>query len=99
MEIDRATKVLIPEKIICISHSAKEIRINAQPWEKITFKLQNKRLFSGGKQVRVKLTTYVEGDPKAPVSIATTLRCWEGCYSFPCIAPLYPWYVPYSAEC
>ena len=25
--------------------------------------------------------------------------CREGCYSFPWIAPLYPWYLPYVAEC
>ena len=37
-----------------------------------------------------KLATVVEGDPKAPFSIATTPRCRGGCYSFPWIAPLYP---------
>ena len=31
--------------------------------------------------------------------IATTLRCREGRYSFSWITPLYPWYVPYNAEC
>ena len=41
----------------------------------------------------------VERNPKAPFLIATTLRCKEGLYSFPWIAPLYPWYVPYIAEC
>ena len=46
----------------------------------------------------IKLTV-VESDPKALFSIATTLRCRGGCYSFPWIAPLYPWYVPYNAEC
>ena len=39
------------------------------------------------------------GDLKAPFSIATTPKCREGRYSFPWIAPLYPWYVPYIAEC
>ena len=39
------------------------------------------------------------GDQKAPFSIATTPRCRGECYSFPWIAPLYPWYVPYIAEC
>ena len=34
-----------------------------------------------GKQV--KLATIVEGDPKVPFSIATTLRCRGGHYSFP----------------
>ena len=45
------------------------------------------------------LATVVEGDQKAPFSIATTPRCREGRYSFPWITPLYPWYVPYIAEC
>ena len=39
------------------------------------------------------------GDPKAPFLIATTPRCRGGHYSFPWIAPLYPWYIPYKAEC
>ena len=38
--------------------------------------------------------TIVLGDPKAPFSIATTPRCRGGHYSFPWIAPLYPWFVP-----
>ena len=46
-----------------------------------------------------KLTTVVEGYQKAPFSIATTLWCRGGRYSFPWIAPLYSWYVPYIAEC
>ena len=48
---------------------------------------------------KVKLATIVKGDPKVPFSIATTLRRKGGHYSFPWIAPLYPWYVPYNAEC
>ena len=47
---------------------------------------------------KVKLATIVEGDPKAPFSIATTPRCRGGRYSIPRIAPLYPWTVPYNAE-
>ena len=47
----------------------------------------------------VKLATVVESDQKAPFSIATTQRCRGGRYSFPWIAPLYPLYVPYVAEC
>ena len=31
----------------------------------------------------LKLATIVEGNPKAPFSIATTLRCRGGRYSFP----------------
>ena len=30
-----------------------------------------------------KLVTIVKGDQKAPLSIATTLRCWEGATPFP----------------
>ena len=37
-----------------------------------------------------KSATVVEGDQKAPFSIATTLRCRGGRYSFPWNAPLYP---------
>ena len=43
-----------------------------------------------------KLATVVEGDPKAPFSIATTPRCRGGHYSFPWIASLYPWSIPYK---
>ena len=32
-------------------------------------------------------------------TVATTPRCRGGCYSFPWIAPLYPWSLPYNAEC
>ena len=39
---------------------------------------------------KVKLATIVEGDPKAPFSIATTPSCRGGRYPFPWIAPLYP---------
>ena len=39
--------------------------------------------------VKVKLATVVEGDQKAPFSIATIQRRRGGCYSFPWIAPLY----------
>ena len=42
--------------------------------------------------------TEVEGDPKAPFSIATTLRCRGGCYSISWITPLYPWSLHYNAR-
>ena len=48
---------------------------------------------------KVKLATLVEGDPKAPFSIATTQRCRGGRYSIPRIAPLYLWSIPRNAEC
>ena len=37
-----------------------------------------------------KLSTVVEGNPKAPFSLATTLRFRRGRYSFPWIALLCP---------
>ena len=37
---------------------------------------------------KVNLATLVDGDPKAPFSVATTPRCRGGRYSFPWIAPL-----------
>ena len=45
------------------------------------------------------MTTLVEGDPKVPLSIATTLRCRGGHYSIPWIAPLYSGSILYNAEC
>ena len=45
------------------------------------------------------MATVVKGNLKAPFLIATTPKCREMRYSFPWIAPLYPWYVPYNAEC
>ena len=43
----------------------------------------------------IMLATIVKSDQKAPFSIATSPRCRGGCYSFPWIDPLYPWYVPF----
>ena len=37
-----------------------------------------------------KVTTFDEGNPKAPFSKATKPRCEGGRYSFPWIPPLYP---------
>ena len=48
--------------------------------------------------IKVKLVTIVTGDPKAPLSIATTPRCRGGGYSFFWIALLYFLSLPYSAE-
>ena len=44
------------------------------------------------------MAAIVKGDTKAPFSIATTLRCRGGRYSFPWIVPLYPWSLPYNTE-
>ena len=49
--------------------------------------------------IYIKLAAIVEGNQKAPFSIATTLRCRGGRYSLPWIVPLYPRYIPYIAEC
>ena len=46
-----------------------------------------------------KLATFVKDVPKTPFSIATTPRCRGGHYSFSWIASLYPWSLPYNAEC
>ena len=48
---------------------------------------------------KVKIVTVVKGDPKAPFSIATTPMCMGERNSFPWIASVYPWSVPYNAEC
>ena len=63
--------------------------------------LQNHKRHNSNKLVSkvVKLVTVVEGNPKAPFSIATTPRYRRVRYSFPWIAPLYPWYVLCNAEC
>ena len=42
------------------------------------------------KVCKVKLVSVVEGDQKAPFSIATTPRCMGEHYPFPWIASLYP---------
>ena len=70
-------------------------------WASANFRLlvlKNLKLNSGQSIVslNVKLTV-VEGYQKAPFSEVTTPRCRGGHYSFPWIAPLYPWYVPYIA--
>ena len=46
--------------------------------------------YLGTLKVKVKLATLVEGDPKAPFSIATTRRCCRGRYSISRTASLYP---------
>ena len=60
--------------------------------------LKRHRLALGWKLSK-ELATVVEGDQKATFSIATTPKCRGRPYSFPRVASLYPWYVPYIAEC
>ena len=45
-----------------------------------------------------KLTTTVEGDLKAFLSLATIPKCGRGRFSVPWIAPLYSLYVLFNAE-
>ena len=59
----------------------------------------NKRTSGDHPKKKIKLATVVKGNQKTPFSIATTPRCRGGHYSFPWVAPLYPSYVPYNAEC
>ena len=64
------------------------LHVNAHKTEYMRF---NQRVdISALNSSKVKLATIVEGDPKAPFSIATTPRCRGGRYSIPRIAPLYP---------
>ena len=46
----------------------------------------------------LELVILVEGNPKAPFSIATTQKCTGGHYSIPWISLLYPWFLPYNAK-
>ena len=64
------------------------------------FESYSQKLKRGWKErkSKVKFATVVEGDQKAPFSIATTRRHGEGRNYFPWIAPLYPWYVTYIAN-
>ena len=54
---------------------------------------------SGNSWTVWKSVVAVKGDQKAPFSVATTLSCRRRRHSFPWIALLYPWYIPYIAEC
>ena len=45
-----------------------------------------------------KLAPVVEGDQKAPFSVATTPRCRRGALFLPWIVSLYPWYISIIAE-
>ena len=55
--------------------------------------------FSSLVKKKVNLANVVEGNQKASFSIATTLRCRGGRYSFPWIASFYPPYAPVIAVC
>ena len=48
--------------------------------------------------IKLKMVTLVEGDQKAPFSVATTPRFRGRRKSFFWITPLYSWSLPYNAE-
>ena len=48
--------------------------------------------------IKVKLATVVEGNLKAPFSIATTQKCKGWRYSFPWVASLYPYLIILSVK-
>ena len=89
------------EIIYLIYRYREDLALNNLQWLKChKTKLNQKFLHVDIYEVKkVKLVTVIEGDQKASFSIATTPRCRGGRYSFPWIAPLYPWYEPYIAEC
>ena len=49
-------------------------------------------------KVKKILATFIESDPKAFFSIATTPTCWGGCDSIPWIDPLYPYLIMLRAK-
>ena len=52
-------------------------------------KVQLRRFFKFFYLLKAKMATVVEGDLKAPISIATTPKCRGERYSIPWIAPVY----------
>ena len=52
-------------------------------------KINNIKIDCDKNKVCVKSVTLFGGDPKATLSIAITLKCTEGCFSSPWIAPFY----------
>ena len=88
----RSTLNIINEKKFKLLYTDFKMKINK-------YILQQRQQCWNSNKHNKKLATVVKDDLKAPFLIATTPRCREGCYSFPWIAPLYPWSVPYNAEC
>ena len=87
------------EKIFSLSAFHPYSCLTALTDKKTPSKLRWGKETQNGVRYKVKLATIVEDDPKAPFSLATTLGWRRGRYSIPWIAPLYPWSVPYNAEC
>ena len=50
-------------------------------------------------EVKVSWRPQLRVTPSLPIRLLLHPGVGEECYSFPSIAPLYPWSVPYNAEC
>ena len=74
---------------IKIHHSGEDLRIRRALKELFTQCGYYDKIFSY--KVK-KLASVVEGDPKDPYSIDTSMGSRGGCYSLLQISPLYPWY-------
>ena len=60
--------------LLCAKNTFTPLSSDVETLDHVLFRNSNKQ---------VKLVTIVEGDQKAPFSIATSPKCREGCYSFP----------------
>ena len=92
-EISQALNSLLEE--ISTFDDARALHITTLWLSWPTYTIMNSSSFIN----KVKLPTVAEGDPSAPFSIATTLRCRKDATPLPWIAPLYPWSLLNNAEC
>ena len=97
------TPIILYKHIYIYIYLRERERQRVLSMNKLTPNIFIKSSFSSKPKIKIsklKLVTLVEDDPKAPFWIATTLSCrGGGHYSIPWIAPLYPWSLPYNAEC
>ena len=103
--VEDSSKNWLVSSIFSLCEALQTMSLTLAPFQRIANNIQNRMLLyiDNGKHTVLteitKLATIVEGEPKATFSIPTTPRCKGGRYSIPWIAPLYPWSLPYSAEC
>ena len=95
-EFERIQKKICRHKIFIMFN---EICINEEMLSKYTYFKYIDVNICIYKKVKLSCLPLVEDDLKAPFSVATTLRCRRGRYSFPWITSFYSWYVPFIAEC
>ena len=93
IKISRLVKVPPLAKIFPIRFEIPDLGAKCLPFENYV----SKDLIHYSKVI-VKLASLVEGDQKAPFSIATTPRCRGGRHSFPWIAPVYTYLVLLSVK-